>query len=224
MKHPFPLRIPSGWRLSITQGYHSGHAGNDVALDNGAMTFGIPFVWPFPFSGKPYEIQVDNPVAALATKARAQVDGTDPLTGITYSIIGLHLSSSPHTVLPASTTSIVFNQGDTIAYLGNSGAVLPKPTPEAPFAGSHIHLALGIKKPREANFTMVDPSIYFDKDNPFRGVDDLTRDDPVYVWAVDKAVLPSAKLTFLGNQTLATNPVQGRIILAVAAFLKAFGN
>ena len=224
MKYKFPLRIPDSWKLTVTQGFHENHNGNDVAVDDGVMTFGIPFVWCFPFPGKPYEIQVDTPVAALATKARAQVDGTDPATGITYSIIGLHLSSSPYTVLPGSNTDIVFKQGDTIAHLGNSGVVRPLPTPEKPFDGSHIHLALGIKKPGEANYTMVDPSIYFDVTNPFRGADDLTKDDPIYKWAHDKATLPSAKLTFLGQSMMSTNPTQARIVLAVAMVIKAFGS
>lgn len=224
MKHPFPVRIPVGWKVIITQGYHANHNGLDVATGDAVMTYGIPVVWPFPFPGKPYEIQVDNPVPALSKRARVQVDGTDPTTGITYSVIGLHASSSPYTVFPSATTDVVFNQGDTIAYIGNSGAVYPKPTPQKGFDGSHLHLSLGVKKPGELNYTMVDPALYFDENNPFRGPDDPSRDQPIYNWMASAAILPSDKLRILADGMQAVNPKQASILRAVAGFLRAFGS
>lgn len=220
----YPIRIPKGWRLTITQGYHANHEANDVTSGDGPSTYGLPVVWSFPFPGKPYRMMVNSPLAAKATRASAQIDGIDPNTGITYSCIYIHLSSAPYVVEDGVSNSIVFKQGDIVGYIGNSGAVIPKPTPTNPFGGAHLHLALGIKKPGEANFTMVDPLLHFDILNPFRGADDPSRDKPVYDWAADQAILPSDKLTFLGQSMTASNPTQAKIVLAVAAFLRAFNS
>lgn len=181
--YKFPIRIPEGKRLTISQGFHDGHNGNDVVCGDSILTYGLPIVWPFPFPGKPWDSLVDSPLAKDATKAHAQIDGTDPATGISYSMLSIHLSGALYTVYPGQDTSIVFNEGDTIGYIGNSGSVRPKPTIEKPFDGSHLHLGLGIKKPGEANYIMTDPSLYFDVNNPFRGVDDPSRDNPVYEWS-----------------------------------------
>ena len=76
-----------------------------------------------------------------------------------------------------------FKQGEVIGFIGNNGAVTPKPTPSNPFFGSHLHLGLGVKNPGEMNFTMVDPSTIFDINDPYIGSDDPTKDHPVYQWA-----------------------------------------
>lgn len=181
--YKFPIRIPEGWKLTKSQGFHSEHNGNDIVCGDGRMTFGVPVVWPFPFPGKPYDSLVDSPVAANAVHAHAQVDGIDPETGILYSVIYIHLSGAVLSLLPGVDSNKRFALGETIGYIGNSGWVIPKPTVQTPFGGSHLHLGLGIKKPGEMNATMVDPSLYFDLNDPFRGADDPTRDKPVDDWA-----------------------------------------
>lgn len=179
--YKFPIRVPEGWKLTITQGFHEKHNGNDVACGTGPMTYGLPIVWPFPWPGKPYDIAVNAPIGA--TKAHAQVDTVDPSTGIAYSLVYIHLSGAIFTQQAGEDTDRRFQQGDTIGFIGNNGAVRPLPTPASPFGGSHLHLGLGVKMPGEANYTMVDPSLYFDANDPYRGADDPTRDQPVYDWA-----------------------------------------
>lgn len=182
--YKFPIRIPPGKALTISQGFKpETHIGNDVVCGDGPSTFGLPFVWPFPFPGKIYDSVADSPIAARAKQAHAQVDGTDPVTGISYSLLCIHLSSVVYNVAPGADSPVRFLMGETIGYLGNSGIVSPKPTLQNPFGGSHAHLGLGIKNPGEANYTMVDPSLYFDIANPFYGPDDPSRDNPVLEWA-----------------------------------------
>ena len=200
--YKYPIRIPEGKKLTVSQGFHSGHNGNDVVIydllnpTGSPLTYGLPIVWPFPFPGKPYDSLVDAPLAKDATKAHVQVDGTDPVTGISYSMLSIHLSGALYTIYPGQDTSIIFNEGDTIGYIGNSGFVKPKPTIEKPFDGSHLHLGLGIKKPGDVNYTMVDPSLHFDINTPFRGVDDPSRDAPVYEWSgiKDPSVQPTSAI------------------------------
>lgn len=232
--YKFPLKIPENWKLFITTPF----TGNGVGQHNGVDvvvldadgtyeaqdTYGIPIVWPFPFPGKPYEIHVDSPVPGQGKKARIQVDGIDPETGITYSLIDVHVSSSPYFVPANTPNNIVFKQGDAIAYMGNSGAVKPVPSIENGFAGAHSHLALGVKLPGELNATNKDPLLYFDFNNPFRGPDDPARDQPIYNWMTSKAILPSEKLKILGNAMMNDNPVQARIVIAIAGVLRAFNS
>lgn len=188
-KYKFPFRIPDGWRLIITTPFTGAdkHNGVDVAvMDDDTYepedTYGIPLVWPFPFPGKPYEIHIDSPVPGQGKKSRVQVDGTDPATGVTYSVIDVHASGSPYFVSANTPSTIVFKQGDVIAFVGNNGAVSPKPTKTDGFAGSHAHLALGVKRPGMLNAVNEDPMLYFDLDDPFRGPDDPSRDKPIYEW------------------------------------------
>ena len=182
--YKFPIRIPSGKILTISQGFKPDtHVGNDVVCGTPIETFGLPFVWPFPFPGKIYDSIADSPIAAQAKQAHAQVDGTDPVTGISYSVLCIHLSSVVYTVAPGADSPVRFLMGETIGYLGNSGMVSPKPSLTAPFAGSHAHLGLGIKQLGQANYTMVDPSLYFDVSDPFYGPDDPSKDSPVLEWA-----------------------------------------
>lgn len=202
--YKFPIRIPLGKILTISQGFKPDiHIGNDVICGDGPSTFGLPFVWPFPFPGFIYDSVADSPIAAESKHAHAQVDGVDPVTGITYSLLCIHLSSVIYTVAQGENSSIRFLMGETIGYLGNSGMVSPKPTLQNPFGGSHAHLGLGIKNPGEANYTMVDPSLYFDLAQPFYGPDDPEKDKPVYEWAgMNGPVVPPVTTPFKFNKNL----------------------
>lgn len=235
----FPIKVPQGQQLILTQPFRSrspvdisealsietiDHNGVDVCVGNindswdtiSEKTWGKECVWPFPFQGVVYDSRVSSQFGAKDF-ARCQIDGTDPATGIQYSIIYLHLSSVTNTKSPVENKTIVYNQGDVIGRIGNNGFVKPEPTPEKPLKGSHLHEGLGIKKPGEINFTMVDPLLYFDINNPFRSEEVIYTPPP-------PEILPSIRLEILGNQMMATNPTQAKIILAVALFLKSFNS
>lgn len=197
--YKFPIRIPLGWKLTITQGFADTtladwykarginmpeHNGNDVICGTGIQTFGSACVWPFKFPGKVYDAQAESPIAAETHHAHAQIDGVDPTTGILYSLIYLHLSSVEHAKTPTEKSEIIYHYGDVIGHIGNSGAVLPAVSPANPFNGAHLHLGLAIQHPGEQNATMVDPSEYFDIDDPFTGDDEPQRDQIVRDWAI----------------------------------------
>lgn len=178
----FPIRLPQNLNLELTQGFRApipvdisvalskqttDHLGVDVTCGTSAQTWGQECVWPFPWPGIVYDAQVDAPLGATQ-HAHSQIDGTDPATGIKYSLIYIHLSAVTRTVLPGTTTAVTYNQGETIGRIGNNGFVNPPPTPELPLNGSHLHLGLGVKKPGELNSTMVDPLLYLDLEDPYR--------------------------------------------------------
>lgn len=180
--YKFPLRLPHNLDPILTQGFRAEepldmstmlststrfHNGVDVVCGTNEQTWGRECVWPFPWPGTVYDSRVDSPLGAKQF-ARAQIGTTDPDTGIAYSIIYLHLSAVAKTKGPTDTNVIVYQQGETIGKMGNNGFVNPKPTPERPLDGSHLHLGLGVKKPGEINYTMVDPLQYFDISDPYR--------------------------------------------------------
>jgi peptidoglycan hydrolase-like protein with peptidoglycan-binding domain len=117
--------------------------------------------------------------------AHAQIDTTDPATGIKYSLIYLHLSSVTKTKDVSDNQTIVYNQGDVIGHIGNNGEVHPVPTPAQPQLGSHLHLGLGVKKPGELNYLMVDPQTLFDANDPYVGNYQFTRDLFMGSWGDD---------------------------------------
>lgn len=143
------------------------HNGVDIVCGSNEQTWGQECVWPFPWDGIVYDSQVDSTFGATRY-AHAQIDTTDPATGIKYSVIYIHLSAVTNTKAATENKLIVYKQGDVIGKIGNNGWVNPPPTSSCPLCGSHLHLGLGIKAPNEVNYTMVDPLLYFDISNPFR--------------------------------------------------------
>jgi len=182
MQYQFPIRIPADKHLELAQGFHvaapvgisqalsiqtTDHLGVDITCGTPQETWGLECVWPFPWQGTVYDAQVDAPFNAKQ-HAHSQIDGTDPATGIQYSLIYIHLSAVTQSKAPTEDKVITYNQGDTIGRIGNNGFVNPAPTAAHPFDGSHLHLGVGVKNPSDLNATMVDPLIYFDLQNPFR--------------------------------------------------------
>lgn len=69
----------------------------------------------------------------------------------------LHFRSMPQILL-----GLMAKKGQTICYAGNTGDVRPKPTPEKPHAGTHLHFSIkvnGISNPKYRGF--VDPTPFF---------------------------------------------------------------
>jgi hypothetical protein len=73
--------------------------------------------------------------------------------------------------------------GDPIALSGNSGYVLPQPTPTKPDSGSHLHLQMhkGTYKPGTnlGDYPIIDPTPYFTNYQARGGADDMTNEQIV---------------------------------------------
>lgn len=141
----------------------------DVSCGDAPHTWGLPCVWPFPWEGIIWESLVDSPFNARFN-AHAQIDGIDPLTRIQYSLVFIHLSSVTQSKSALDSEVMTYKQGDVIGHIGNNGFVTPAPTIQNPLAGSHLHLGVGVKKPGETNFLMMNPLDYFDLSIPFRSL------------------------------------------------------
>ena len=197
--YPFPVRLPPNLKLSVSQPYHSripvdlskalsvqtiDHIGVDVICGTPQQTWGQACVWPFPFPGTVWTAEVDSLFGATQ-HAHSQIDGTDPNTGIKYGLVYLHLSAVTKQKSEIDTQVIIYNQGDVIGRVGNNGVVSPLPTSAAPYNSSHLHLGVGVKKPGEINYTMVDPQTIFDVSTWFVGNYQFTRDLFMGIWGND---------------------------------------
>jgi hypothetical protein len=60
-----------------------------------------------------------------------------------------------------------FVENEVIGHIGNSGLVLPEPTPHQPYAGSHLHLMTYV------NNQLVNPREIFDFNQWYKGTDNL---------------------------------------------------
>ena len=174
--YKFPLRIPLGRGVEITQVFKStelveyykskgldvtSHEAIDVACGNAGQTYGTPFVCPFPTATLDRIYEGD---------AEEGISGMIQVTYNGLTLGGLHLSGV--------VKQDVYREGDALGYIGNYGYVLPAPTIGQPFAGSHIHLYTIV------DGKAVDPLLYFDVNDPFRGPDDPSKDRPAIRWAI----------------------------------------
>lgn len=183
----FPLRIPENRCVILTQGFRSTelaefyrskglnypvHTAIDVICGTSLETYGTPFVCPFPWAEL---VAADEAAYPGAKGSRVQVKYEEP-GGDTWVIGGLHFSD-----LEDHPLGYRFAEGETIAYLGNSGAVYPEPVPEKAHQGAHLHFTVVL------NGTIVDPVLYFDLLTPFRGEDTgFDKDVPALQWAIWK--------------------------------------
>ncbi len=184
MWYKFPLKIPKGTRLTITQrfgkstlpvepegpnGEENFHYGLDVVRENNIKTFGTPIVCPFP-GAKLIGYAFDTPMSKSTNFIKLEYKSP---AGFTYRMVAAHISEI---VFRSS-----YEEGDVIAYVGNAGMVQPKPTPATPWNGAHLHLGL------QVNGRWVDPLDIFDIEEPYEGEsDDVNKDIPAIRWAVDE--------------------------------------
>jgi len=220
MKYKFPVRAN---KIIVSQPFRSTtpvdlskalskekeHNGLDIVCGTNEETWGKECIWSFPWTGIVYDAQVDSQFGATQ-HAHCQIDTVDPVTGIKYSVVYLHLSSVTESKSPEEDKFISYNQGDVIGRIGNNGYCVPAPTPARPYDGTHLHLGLGVKKPSDTNYIMTDPQLYFDVNDPYLSTPPSS--DP----------LPSAILEELGNKM--TDPIQAKLVLLVAKILKAFNS
>lgn len=190
--YKFPLRIPSNRGVEITQAFKSKelvdfykskgldiseHNAIDVTCGDAVATYGTPFVCPFSTATlvNYTEAEPAKGISGRVLIKYIEADGTELILG------GIHLSGT--------VKQDVYKEGDILGYIGNYGYVLPEPTIGQPFLGSHIHLTL-LK-----NGVVVDPLLYFNPQDPYRGEDTgNTRDIFAIYWAFQKIKEYLAKL------------------------------
>lgn len=151
MKFAFPIKLHSGLNSIITQEYGNKnmvewykangvdineHNGTDIILSgHTSKTYGSELICPFP-KGKVVKTWFDNP---MSTKGNGTLIQSEPFEedGI-QKIVQFLLWHCSEIV----TSKIDFVEGETIAYVGNSGLVRPAPRPDCAYCGSHLHLGM----------------------------------------------------------------------------------
>lgn len=176
----------------------------------------------------------DNPNLMAYRAVFTLVDDGD----VTYEISYGHCSAifaKPNTFV---------KQGDVLANVGNTGDVFSganEVTLAEKLAGNHggSHLHFQVRKMKKVAIAdATDPTAHYAMDG--NGILSLNgyyyqvpEYDNGYNGCVDPAqfftstvheILPSDRLTVIANNMMSTNPKQALIVLAVARFLKAFGN
>jgi len=83
----------------------------------------------------------------------------------------------------------MFYEGEDMGYVGNFGYVLPAPTIGQPLNGAHAHITIVL------NGKVVDPLLFLDPRNPFRGEDTgFEKDKPAITRAIQLIKEYMAKL------------------------------
>lgn len=231
---PFSV-ITQGFGANATPFYVNGglkgHTGIDFAADWGV---------PIKSAGDSYCYSVmnrDNPDLMKYRAVFTLIDDGD----VTYEISYGHCSA----ILATPNTSV--KTGQVLANIGNTGDVFVGTTEVSAAdknagsrAGRHLHfqvrklqkIAVDVEPPLYAKYIMDGSGLLVingfnyivpDYKNGYAGCVDPT---PFFELSTPPIpdILPSARLAIVGNQMLATNPTQARIILAVAALLKAFNS
>ena len=196
--YKFPIRIPEGWCVILTQGFKSTelsewytskglnypeHLAVDIVIGNPNWqqyaTYGAAIVCPVETAELISSEPGTDPGSSKG--GRFQIKWTE--NGNEIVMGGLHCSE----VVSGKT---VFYKGDEIAYIGNGGYVKPEPNKEDAYAGGHLHLSVSVREPGK-NAVPVDPLLYFNIYEPFRGEDTGFEKDikPIawaMVWSADK--------------------------------------
>ena len=186
--YKFPLRLPEGWRVIVTQGFKSTelaewytkqgisyqeHLAIDLVVGTPDYqqwaTYGAAIVCPFPSAELIALEPGTNP--GDQKSGRFQVRYTEP-DGTVVIMGGIHCSD----VADGKTS---FTYGEDIAYIGNGGYVDPAPTKEDAYAGGHLHLSY------IRNGVVRDPTEIFNIYDPFRGKDSgFEKDIRPIAWAM----------------------------------------
>ena len=174
----FPLCIPPGWRVILTQGFSDKHEAIDVIVGTPQYqewaTYGAKIVCPFPLAEMVSSDPGTDPNDMKAGRFQIQCtlpDGTQLVMG------GLHCSEVVN--------KRYFNEGDVVAYIGNGGFVSPQATKEDAYAGGHLHLSYTVR-PLGQNAISVDPLLMFDINDPYRGADSgFAYDIKPIAWAMN---------------------------------------
>lgn len=182
-KLKIPLRIPKGLYPKITQAFGDKrlvdwykkngvdidfHNGVDITVGNSVQTYGTAIVAPI----KSYydKVWFDEPMSTKGNGIAITFEHDKEY----YRMIAWHTSENVE--------KNKYKEGDTIAYIGNSGLVTPKPTPSKAHNGAHIHLML------YKNGELIDPMELFDITQWYEGDDTgVEKDLPPLFWALQRA-------------------------------------
>jgi len=184
MKYKLPIRVPPGLKPTITQYYgdksrvayyHANgimidaHNGIDIVVGDAIQTYGLTLVCPVP-RAELSKSWWDNPMSTSGNGIQiAWEEGSNRFNLRFWHCSELELA--PY-----------YLEGEAVALMGNSGLVSPKPTPERPFDGSHLHL-MAFK-----NGVLIDPLEIFDENSWFIGSDTGTdKDLPPLRWVLEYA-------------------------------------
>lgn len=197
MRYKFPLRIPVGRVVSITQGFrdtqlaewyksqglnYPEHMAVDAIAGNSVETYGTPFVCPFPEAKIAGDLNFTQADPVNGISGRVIIEYTD-WKNRKILLGGIHLSGAVY--------QKTYKEGDVLGYIGNYGYVRPEPSIARPFDGSHIHMTLVV------DGVLTDPLIFFDPSDPYRGYDTGVHFDiPAIQWAIAKIQEWMRKLGF----------------------------
>lgn len=188
-KLPFPIRIPQGAKLFVTQQFADksnaawykangvnldAHNGVDVIVigNNGERpdraTYGAALVCPVN-NAERLSITFDSP---MSTKGNG-IKLVFWHEGQSFLINYWHCSE----VVSKPT----YKLGEEVGFIGNSGLVAPAPAINGVFNGAHLHFMCYV------NGKLVNPLDYFDINKPFIGKDTgIEKDLPPFFWAIEK--------------------------------------
>jgi len=205
MKLTFPIRCHSGLRPRITQPYGATgnlqwykdkgiempfHNGTDITIGDPKQTYGSALIVP----GEGWRVvkaTYDNPMSTKGNGVTLQSssfveDGIEKVLQVVYWHCSEVMPSGK--ALPAESV---------VAYVGNSGAVSPEPSPSCPYCGSHLHLMMFelfylngkwvLQNADNGVNGAIDPMTRFSLSDLSYGTDsDIAKDNPPLVWAMGK--------------------------------------
>ncbi len=223
MIYKLPIIIPQGLKPVVTQGYGATgnlgfykengvnipfHNGVDICTNGTSMqTYGCPVITP---SGSWTVFKVYDGGNPLSNNGNEVVIHSSPFqeNGITkwIELRFVHLSK----VYPKLEGSVV-PENTVIGNIGNSGLVLPVPTPAAPYNGTHLHLGMieyyiidGQTVTRnEANgvYGLIDPLTRININQYDTAPIDVTKEAPPLTWGIQQLGLTNVldKIKYVWN-------------------------
>ena len=197
----FPVICPPGSMVVICQGFKPDHDAIDFIIrdpnlsdrENLRLTYGSQLVCPV-LSAKCVNINDFGTMQDLG-------NGVDIEWQDGAFFYRLHFW---HTVFNVIKLGDLVSEGQIVALMGNTGAVTPKPTFESPYNGTHCHMRYSQYQKDNwggnVNIVSLDPTLYFDVQNPYEGSDsDVIIDLEPVKWSWNKLGITSVwdKLVYL---------------------------
>lgn len=182
MKITLPIKRHSGLFVRLTQGYREGHHAHDFAIGTSIQTYGSELINPFPL--KAYLVEKKTGLEAGLQAGNKLVIKTLPFQengeSVYYQATFMHCSDI--------VDKEVFEPLEVVAFVGNTGECIPKPTIGDPTAGSHLHFVLG--RCREVAQGVWGCDTIEPQYNDWLGISGQdtgwAKDESAFVWAINK--------------------------------------